>query len=213
VQFATAFTTLVFRGVAPATQRDMDQGAKRTASDDLGLDGEGNTTILAALIAAYMIFEGTDAGYAARNSGAWSVSKSAIQAYFAADSARAEKFRSTAAFYPSGMVPAPYVFRTTTVFPLVYVHMLDAGVPEASAREFFMQLRSGDDLRAGSPVKALRERLIAAKGNRETLTPMQTAHMLITAWNHYRKGDGLTQVKVYDPAILARLKVWPKIEV
>jgi hypothetical protein len=212
-QYATSFTTLVFRGVAPATMRDMDQGTKRTAADDLGLKGEMHTTILSALIAAYMIFEATDAGYAARNSGAWSVSKSAIQAYFAYDQERADKLRSAAEFYDRGIVPAPYVFRTSVVFPLVYMHMLDAGISEDAAREFFNQLRTGNDLRNGSPVKALRERLIQAKGDRETLTGLQVAHMLITAWNHYRAGNDVTQIKVYDPSSLARLKVWPRIAV
>jgi hypothetical protein len=211
VKYGTTFTTFVISGADPAVIRDMDQGGKRTAADDAGMNGEANATTFTALASSELIFRNSTAGYGVRNAGQWAVSKSAIMAYLDSHPDRAELIREAAAFYHRGIAPNPYVFRTTVMFGLIYLHMLDAGVPVESAQEFFTQLRTGENLRHGSPVKSLRERLIQAKSDHEHITGLQTAHMLITAWNAYRMGEDRTQVKVYAHDFLTRLKDFPKI--
>jgi hypothetical protein len=209
--YRTSFVSLVIHGVPRAVQRDMDQGAKRTAADDANMKGEAYSTILTSLVAAYMIYQNSASGYNARNAGAWTVSKSAVAAYFEADAERADRFRDAAEFYHKHIQPAPYVFRTNITFALVYMHLLEAGVQQSTAQAFFEGLKTGADVSYNSPVYVLRQRLIMAKSNRENLNGMQVAHMLITAWNHYFAGNSLQQVKVYDPNALLRLKEWPKI--
>lgn len=71
------------------------------------------------------------------------------------------------------------------------------------SNEFFGGLMSGQDLPAGSPVLALRARLLQARmGNRRyRLAPRDTMGLVIRAWNAFIAGEDMDKITVrqFDP--------------
>lgn len=61
---------------------------------------------------------------------------------------------------------------------------------------FFEKLINGIDLEKGSPIIILRERLIRDQANRTRLKQSEKIHLIITAWNYYRKGTSVSHYKL-----------------
>lgn len=60
---------------------------------------------------------------------------------------------------------------------------------------FFEKLASGADLAEGSPIRLLRERLLADIRSKSSLPKVEIIALFIKAWNHYRDGNEITHLR------------------
>lgn len=68
-------------------------------------------------------------------------------------------------------------------------------IDENDTRDFFEGLLSGANLTDGSPILALRNRLLRVFSDREKITDLERWGYYITAWNAYRQGHIVTRIQ------------------
>lgn len=68
-------------------------------------------------------------------------------------------------------------------------------IDENDAKDFFEGLLSGTNLKPGSPILALRNRLQRILSERESITELERWGYYITAWNAFRQGNIVTRVQ------------------
>jgi hypothetical protein len=78
-----------------------------------------------------------------------------------------------------------------------------ADINEDDADEFFARLVEGDSLSTGSPILALRERLLAAKTTKAGyLSSSERRAVYVSAWNAYRRGKAQNSIRIPDLSIM-----------
>jgi len=173
VSSKTPFHTLIVDGLTDDIFDSIDANVSRSASDTLSVLGEKNTQRLASALSfvhRYM------AGSLEKNRG--KVSNFDVQELLA----RYPSMRSSVshAGFVTGLVPF------TTVAGL---HYLFSRKDETLALRFMHQLIKGQDLREGSPVYVLRERLVQNSMAKAKLTNPYIAAIIIKTWNYTRAGS------------------------
>lgn len=78
-----------------------------------------------------------------------------------------------------------------------------ADINEQDAKEFISRLIEGDGLEFGSPILALRNRLLAAKSTKAGfLSSAERRAVYVSAWNAFRKGKNQNSVRITDLSIM-----------
>lgn len=181
VQSGASIPMLVVRGLRLAAQSAMDTGARRTASDALGLSGEKATGVLAA--AAKLII--TDMGRAERP-----VSTGEI-----AELLESEPFLRTIC---AEILPTLRVMGVTPAV-LAYCYWRLSAIDSSRCSVFFESLSTLAGLPAGSPILALNRRLNDSAGRRSVRSRMyriETIACIFMAWNAWVKGESRTIIKL-----------------
>ena len=70
-----------------------------------------------------------------------------------------------------------------------------SGIDADDTEVFFDKLGSGEGLSAGSPILALRNVLISLAGERGAINRVYLAALFVKAWNKYRTGEQVFQLK------------------
>lgn len=181
-------TALVVRGVMRAAATTIDTGAKRLASDVLGMAGESNRHQLAAIIRRVLLW---DEGYRLNLSGGARITTAHELLDFLAD-------------HPECRPAAEFASNSAKVmdcFPSVVglAHVLFKRVDETGDADVFLTAwRTGADMWSGHPVLALRNSLRAnVIGGRQRYVEHEQLGLAIIAWNHMRKGRNI--VRMYGP--------------
>lgn len=175
---------LVVRGLPEETQMTMDTGAKRTFSDHLRLAGEDHYVTLATTARSVTAWE--DGGVTAFASG---------NQY-----TNAQMLRTLDA-YPWLRDGAPLISRVTHAARLPgttagLCWWLFTTLDSEDANHFFERLASDEGHRRGEPIYALRSLLYNSDDSvRSNRNKKYLAAVTIKAWNKYRDGEELRQLK------------------
>lgn len=173
-------------GVGRDTRTTVDQGAARSASDYLSMEGVANATVRASVarqLIAYERSEGksisaanyvTNAEVLARVHGDEELAKSST---FAASHAKAAR-----------LIAAPAV--------IGFCHYLLSDISSVEANQYLTQVCNGEGLSKRDPAYVVRERLIGMgrSGKAEKI------HIIFRGWNAYRQGRKPDHVKVVGRA-------------
>lgn len=167
---------LVVRGVSPDAFDTIDQNLTRSAGDLLSLRGFACANHIAG--AAAMVMEYREFGTMRMQAKKMPAPSEIVR--FAAAHAGEFVHASNVAGEAKRVVGLPTI--------LIAVAFLTSDSGEAR-RVFFEGLTTGVNLGADSPVRHLRERLIAARTNRTMKVPTSTrAAWIAKAWNAYIQG-------------------------
>lgn len=186
-KFALPFVVHV--GLPPEAQMVMDQGARRTAGQQLGLKGIPNGRALAAGARLELSWQrgylpsrwSTNEPISNTEVVQWIEDRPELAEYAAALRARIErsKLRSSAGI---GFA----------------MHL---GLELADeVNEFYTQLDTLFNLPPGSPIMALSKRLNRGRGTRgdgveEKMTEVDQLGMVIITWNHWVNGNAITKIQ------------------
>jgi hypothetical protein len=178
-----AIETLVITGLEPDDQETMDQGRARSLADVLKLRGEKYHNPLATAARALCLFE----LYGQVVQPAYVPAPTVPQASRTL-SRNADLRESVAVAYglrrpwmPSSHMGA--------------LHFLWATVDREAADDFLTKLSTGEALHRGHPIYALREQLMTAHMERETLPQRTQLALIIKAWNAYLAGDEIRRLQ------------------
>ena len=179
-------SVLCIFGLDDDAQFAMDQGKKRSTSDQLGLDDYVNTSITAAAVKWVLVME---AGLLFRdNNKRAQVSTSA-------------QIKNWADTHPKEIRIINEVStdaRLCHVSPsmVVLAALLFSKIDEAAAKSFVSQLRTGAGLEEGSAILAFRERALRNRMEKKKDTDRDVLGLLIRAWNAERRGKKITRLQL-----------------
>jgi hypothetical protein len=178
-------TFVIVRNLEPETQRYMDSGRKRSAADQLKIDGVRNPRECAMIAAMVMHWQGHDLPH-------MNISYSAAEVVEFAE-ANSNAIEAAAAH-------ALALYRATraakgTSGAVYYMAAEAAGATLAS--EFFQLLTSGAGLANGSPVLVLRNKLIYwASTTGRAPEPGERLYYFVRTWNGWRSGEELERLQL-----------------
>jgi len=183
---AFALEFLVIRGLDTETQMVMDQGARRTAGQQLGLRGLPSGSNLAAGIRMLLVWE-RGLLFTTGGEGRASITNTEVadwaQAHPAEVDIALERLNAlrTIGFRPSS--------------GLAFV--LRLGQPlEEEGREFVKEMHDLANLPAGSPTLALAKRLARVKADPDTqLSDIDQLGFVIQTWNNWVRGRSATRLQ------------------
>lgn len=165
---------LVIRGLPPEAQGAMDQGAKRTAGDQLAIFGTRNASNIASAVKQYLIRE---RGLLFRDSTLLSeISTPAIEQWVRSNPDRVEHLNDNL-----------QQVRRSGGRPMVAgaAFLILADVDSSDAEEFFRLLATGGGYE-GDPINTLSQRLLRDKSRR--VSPRDELALFFQAWNAWREG-------------------------
>ncbi len=175
----------VMRGIPTASQRVMDTGRKRTASDALSIGKEASPSQLASMIKLAL---GVESGIA--DPGHYQATHSEIEDYLCAHPDLREA------------VSLSHVCARRTDCPpsvVAYTYWRMARLSPGDAAEFWTAAAEKVGLRPKDPVLALTNRLAEARRNRESLSKRILLSLVFRAWNARREGKTMTFIRVNSP--------------
>lgn len=194
---SSRFPFLVVRGLQDSTQLVMDQGSKRSSSDQLGFYGYSHGSNLGAAIRLMLLVE---RGLLFRDNAAQKeVTVPLIVRWAQENDERVQLFYS----YRSMLVKTPTgISAAGTAFWLCWA------VDRTVAHEFFMGLATGAGLDARHPALTVRNYLMRAQMNRISLTQRQQLELLFRGFNAMRAGKPLSKIALKNYG--AQSFPWPK---
>jgi hypothetical protein len=175
VEAATPFETMVTRGVDPATFKTIDTGKARNASDVLSIAGHTNNNVLAA--AARLCMEYANPQLISRR-----ISNADVLTFVEKNKGLHQwvlKVRGDKLTKTSGSILAAVMY-------------LGANRFTNRANDFLEQFGKGENLPVGSPVLALRNRLLADR----RLTRKERFGLVILTWNAFVTGRSLQRTQL-----------------
>ena len=185
VRSGATIDIFVLRGIDPGAQHVMDTGRKRSAADDLAIQGETNTTLLAAVIKlAIGVEAGISDPYRAEPTHTEILSfleeHSDLRA--ACDFVRPLARRSD----------CPATVAAYTYWVLAQIDRFDAA-------NFWLALADKTDLKGGDPVLALSNRFAEIRRAHQTLPKNVWVSLIYRAWNARRRGQEMRFIRVNSP--------------
>lgn len=180
---------ILIDGLHASTQSVMDSGPTRTLADMLDIRGEAQTRALAAIIRAHVTVarRGLEAAFSAGLGGAAGVplTTSLGLAWLDANPwVRDYVRRSHGGFWPMSGTSAA-----------ILMHAFDELDAEDSSY-FWLRLQDGAGLDVDSPIRFLRETLIRKHEDLHSKRDQRFyAAITIKAWNAYREGRSISQLR------------------
>lgn len=163
-------SVLVF-GMERRTRLTVDVGTARTAGDFLGMSGAEHKASAAAT--AKLLLSVKAGGYGGE------YTPGAIQALYWSAHKKIDRACALVAEEP--------FFKRYGGAPLSAAHVLTAPKSLERAEQFFAKLATGERLSAGSPILALRDRLVEL--HRERRRPWHKLELILRYWNAFIDGD------------------------
>jgi hypothetical protein len=186
IETNTPIQLLLTFGVERDTRTTLDQGAGRTASDYLSMEGVPNATTQASIarqLVAYNRSNGTSL------SGSGDVTNAEVLDYVYSDPKIGEAAHFAATHAKAARHHAP-----PAVIGLCYY--LFADINELEAKEYLTQVCTGENIGRRHPAYTVRERLLSLESNsRDART-----HIVIRGWNAFRQGRPLSIAKIMGGA-------------
>jgi hypothetical protein len=179
----TTAQMIVVRNLSPTVMATVDAGAKRTYSDALRLQGEENTSTLAAVTRRAILWtrgQRTIAG---------NITPTALEMNeFLDDNPRLRTSAEVASKLSSrSLMPNSFIG---------LCHWLFSALDPDEASWFLARFADGDGLAADDPIALLRARVIKMRmgGNRAQET--EALALAILAWNAHRSGETRTKLQL-----------------
>lgn len=174
---------LVVTGLANDTQTTMDSGVKRTTGDALGLEGEKNSQMLAAVLKKIWMWEQGDLKFSAN----YTPSTAECAALLAE---RPEIHRSVEV-----AIQVRSTFRAMPPSVTGTAHYVLSKVALDDAVWFFARVGDGALSEPGHPILALRARVTNEALSGAAIQQHQRMAYLIRAWNAVREGRSLARIQ------------------
>lgn len=174
---------IVVRNVPESVMPTVDAGAKRTYADALRLQGEENTSVLAAVTRRALLWE---RGYRTK---VGSLSPTPLEMNeFLTDNQRIRTSADVATKLASkAMLPA-------SIFGLC--HWLFSDIDTDDAAWFLARLADGDGLAADDPIATLRARIVKMRVGGGRVSETEALALCILAWNAHRAGEPRTKLQL-----------------
>lgn len=186
VDSGTTHRFVVVRRLPPSAQRGIDIGKRRTPEDHLAIAGYRVTPSVAASIRLYVVWHTGGLWTRAKNDGLsapetveWA--ERHVEALPVLD-----KYTRGGFHYPAA---SP---RFQGAAALTF-HLIDAEQTE----QFFTMFSSGANLDSDSPILALRNKFARERVLRMRQLPLNSLSAFVIAWNAWRRGDHLKQIKSF----------------
>ena len=184
IQSGAAVKMMVIRGLPDSTQHTLDTGIKRTFSDVLKLRGENSYTVLAAIVRGVFFWES-----AQRFGGATGLRAANTQLLKILD--KYPWLRDGAPILAN--ISAQAGLPVSASGPLWFAFM---NIDPDDTAYFFERLSSDENHSNGEPIYMLRRLLATSREEvRGTRNVTYLAAVTIKAWNAYRAGDQIGQLR------------------
>lgn len=181
VESGLGIESYVVFDVDPASFETMDTGTKRTAGDALHIRGENNYVLLAGAVKALIKYRSGN------------LSNSFIPNFEVSRFIEAHPdVRNDVAWVRSRSKSDVFIKPSTLAACKYLCRWADSEKHE----EFWNQFFSGTGLYDGSPVLALRQKLIHTMGDRKTLNSEDLIYLISVAWRKFVEGQLLRIVKL-----------------
>ena len=176
------FETIMITGLDPGVFDTIDVGKKRTAADTFAVKGEKNYSLLAAsLVIVELYMSGHDGGRLTRP-------------------ASNQDYEEWLEKYPAlpASVEIAVSYRTKLMQPsiLAAAHYIFSRIDEHAALDFIKRLATGENIKEGSVMSKLREKLIENFTSPRKHERAYLFGLLIKAWNAERTGRTLLRFRV-----------------
>ena len=174
---------VVMRGVDADVMDTVDVGAKRTYADALKLQGEENTTTLAAVVRrAVMWQKGTRT-----NTGALRPTAREMNTFVTANpqirtSAEAAQRHASRSLLPASVIGL--------------CHFLFSAIDPDAADWFLARAADGDGLAKDDPIAALRNRIVRMRVGGGRVNETEALALVIYAWNAFRAGETRSKLQM-----------------
>ena len=174
---------VVVNGVAPDVMDTVDVGAKRTYADALKLQGEENTTTLAAVARrAVMWLRG-----ARTNTGSIRPTAREMNDFIGANPQIRASAELAARLSNRTLLPASVVG---------LCHWLFSPLDPDDATWFLSRAADGDGLPSNSPIAALRNRVVKMRVGGGRVNETEALALVIYAWNAHRAGGTRSKLQM-----------------
>lgn len=188
VETGISISTVIMYGLEGSAQDTMDSGKSRTPADALTLRGYKNGTQLAAITIAVIRYGRAGVKAGLESSGTYAVTTPQVIARVESEPALVDLASLTYGFRRGGLTG-----RTSGLLYYIF-----SEIDPADADDFMTRLASGEGLERGNPILTLRNALIALKSERGQKNQVYVGAIAIKAWNKYRDGAQLMQLR-YTP--------------
>jgi hypothetical protein len=178
-----AQTFVIVRNLEPDSQRYMDAGRKRTAADQLRIEGMKNAHAAAGIANHIMHWLGGDMVHHSTSYSTFEIVEFVESNLDDVEAAVAH----AAAIHRLG--------RMGQAVPGAAYFMARQATDVETAGEFFAALAVGTGLEPGSPILLLRNKMIDWATTRTKLERAELAFFLTRCWNAWRKGEKLTKLQ------------------
>lgn len=180
-----AIPFLVVRGLSPDSQDTMDQGRKRSAGDQLNLDGltrDADSKVVAGAIRVYI--EWRD-GLLFTNRNANQITNTAVIEWAHTHTVEMSIMKAVLNTEMRRVKARPSI----TLAVLLQFHLIDG----EAAREFCDGLYTGAGLAAGNPILTLRDRLDRIREQGIKTSDRDYIAFFVVAWNAWRQDRKLSK--------------------
>jgi len=169
---------MLVTGLDRQSQTVMDQGARRTAGDNLSMDGIRNANEVAAAARAYILWS-TGRMFTDQRAATARVGNTEAQEWVLSNPDFVEDCSYSVKLKKDIDVSARLYMAAYSVF-----RRIDAD----AAKEFFAMWSTGANLHVGHPVLTLRDKLSRIRREKTKLSDRDAIAMIVTAWNAFRSG-------------------------
>lgn len=183
VQSGQTVPMVVVRGLTSDVMPTVDAGAKRTYSDALKLQGEDNTSTLAAVCRRAVMW---DRGMKT-NTGAIKPTPLEMNDFIDRHPEIRTSAELAARLASRESLPA-------SVYGLC--HFLFAKLEAEQATWFLLRVSDGENLSAGDPIKHLRERITRLRVRGGRINETVGLALTIRAWNAHRSGQARAKLQL-----------------
>jgi hypothetical protein len=174
---------IVVNGIPSEAMPTVDTGAKRTYADALRLQGEENTSVLAAVTRRALLWE---RGYRTKT-GSMTPTGLELNAFLAEN----RRLRTSAE------VAVKIASRTLLPASIVgLAHWLLADIDPDEAGWFLARLADGDGLAAEDPIAALRNRVVKMRVGGGRVNETEALALVVMAWNAKRAGETRSKLQL-----------------
>jgi len=183
VESGKTFDFLVVRNLPTSSMDHIDKVLPRRVGDNHHRKGEKNASLLAASLNLYNTF--LESGIVMRSGGYKSLTTTQSDAFLRDNPdirltvSKSEALRKVFKGHKATWATIYYILR-----------LMD----KEDADGFMTKVRTGEDLKAGNPIFALRSRLIADMSAIRRLQPREYSALILKAWNLWRDGRSNVQV-------------------
>lgn len=174
------FQSVLVVGIDPSAFPTIDCGRARTLADVLGISGEQSCSVLASLLNLIWLDDRNELHTIGSGTRFGRVPHAELMATLEAH----PEARDSADWCSAVKRKAPFVLPRI----LAYCHWKFRRIDAAAAEAFLGGLVGGAGLDAGTPVLALRNRLIENAAGKAKLPPREVLALCLKAWNHTRTG-------------------------
>lgn len=184
------FETLVIQGLPEHTQATMDSGARRSAGDQLAINGVAYSRNLAAI--ARRVWQWEQKNYRFTNN--MSPTNSEILEVVDAHPSLA---RSVEVAHRTALA-----FRVSNCTTVGTAHHIFLAIDPDDTAQFFAQFETGAGLEEGHPILALRARLIMDQTMQRRAAFHQSVNYFLRTWNAVREERDMSKLQCPPEAIM-----------